>query len=157
MRKKIVLYFVLLTLLLHGMARAAASVCSPTNVHISRLELIEILRRDGFSLPLNIQDEFARLGEIQIGKSCFVNFLYTSEYRPGGPGTNLHFAARLLVLRDYKYIGMFQLDNENLPKRIRGNRVEFPGEGKADNFIAFSVDGPPKTVWLNGEMREFIK
>jgi hypothetical protein len=39
-----------------------------------RLELIEILRRDGVSVTFEVQDEFNRIGEIQTGKSCFVIF-----------------------------------------------------------------------------------
>ncbi len=157
MKPKFALCFVLWAILFQSTTQAAAPGCSSRGIPISRLELIEILRRDSFSLPLQIQDEFTRLGEIQMARSCFVIFLYTSEYRPGGPGTNLHFAARLLVLRDYKYLGMYQLDNENLPKRIKGNRVEFPGTEKAGNVVVFSESGPPKTVWLNGEVREFVK
>jgi len=61
------------------------------------------------------------------------------------------------VLRDWKYLGSYLLDNENMPTRIRGNRVEFPGMTKDRNFVPFSEAGPPREVWLNGETREFTK
>jgi hypothetical protein len=156
MKQLSVTAFMVLTLLLHSMVYAATSTCSADTVPISRFELVEILRRDGFSLPLKVQDEFKRLGEISVGKSCFVIFLYTSEYR-SRPGVESHFTARLLVLRDYKYLGMYQLDNENMPTRIRGNRVELPGMTKDRNFVPFSEAGPPREVWLNGATREFTK
>lgn len=66
-------------------------------------------------------------------------------------------AALLLVLRDWKYLGSYLLDNENMPTRIRGNRVEFPGMTKDRNFVPFSEAGPPRRVWLNGATREFTK
>jgi hypothetical protein len=91
-----------------------------------------------------------------VGKSCFVIFLYTAESR-SAPGVEAHLAARLLVLRDYKYLGSYQLDNENMPTRIRGNKVEFPGMTKDLNFVPFSEAGPPREVWLNGETRTFRK
>ena len=61
------------------------------------------------------------------------------------------------MLRDYEYLGSYLLDNENMPTRIRGNRVEFPGLTKDRNFVPFSEAGPPREVWLNGEIRKFTK
>jgi hypothetical protein len=151
--------FLLVTIImmLQSLAHTAAPPqCTAKDTAISRFELVEILQRDSFSLPLYPQDEFNRLGEISVGKSCFVIFLFTTEFR-SAPGTNPHFAARLLVLRDWKYLGMYQLDNENMPTRIRGNRVEFPGMTKDRNFVPFSEAGPPQEVWLNGETRTFRK
>jgi hypothetical protein len=142
--------------MLQSPAYSATPQCSADTVPISRLELIEILRHDGFSLSLRVESDFKRLGEISVGKSCFVIFLYTVEFR-SAPGVEAHLAARLLVLRDYKYIGSYQLDNENMPTRIRGNRVEFPGMTKDRNFVPFSEAGPPRNVWLNGATREFAK
>jgi hypothetical protein len=134
----------------------AAPGCNARNVPISRLELIEILRRDGVLVTFEVQDEFNRIGEIQTGKSCFVIFLYTKEYK-AGPTSNPHFMARLLILRDYKYLGSYQLDSENLPTRIIGSTIEFPGMERGRNVIVFSESGPPKEVWLHGEIRTFVK
>jgi|GEM_PF-4372265 hypothetical protein len=140
-----------------GAAHAAAPPrCTAQDTAISRFELVETLQHDGFSLPLYPQDEFRRLGEISVGKSCFVIFLFTREFR-SAPGTNPQFAALLLVLRDYEYLGSYQLDNENMPTRIRSNRVEFPGMTKDRNFVPFSESGPPREVWLNGATRVFEK
>jgi hypothetical protein len=147
---------VIILVMLRASAHAVAPPCTAKYVPISRLELVEILQRDGFSLPLYPQTEFERLGEISVGKSCFVVFLFTVAYR-SAPGTNPHFAARLLVLRDYKYLGMYLLDNENLPTRVEGNRVEFPGMTKDRNVVIFAENGPPREVWLHGAMREFTK
>jgi len=149
--------FIVLAIMLQSLVDAALPPrCTARDTAISRFELVEVLQRDGFSLDLEVQDEFKKLGEISVGRSCFVIFLYTSEYR-SAPGTNPHFAARLLVLRDYEYLGMYQLDNENMPTRIRGNRVEFPGMTKDRNFVPFSEAGPPREVWLNGDTRVFRK
>jgi hypothetical protein len=135
---------------------AAPPQCTAKDTAMSRFELVEILQHDGFSLELMPQDEFKRLGEISVGKSCFVMFLFTRETR-SAPGTNPQGAALLLVLRDWKYLGSYLLDNENMPTRIRGNRVEFPGMTKDRNFVPFSEAGPPRRVWLNGATREFTK
>ena len=148
--------FIAVGIMLQSSAHAATRRCTTKDVPISRLELVDILRRDGFSLPLEVQDEFKRLGEISVGKSCFVIFLYTSSYR-SAPGNNVHFAARLLVLRDYKYLGRYTVDNENMPTGIKGNRVEFPGMTKDRNVVVFSEDGPPAEMWLNGEFSRFAK
>ena len=156
MNRLIAISLVVVALILHTLVHAATPRCTAKDVPISRLELVDILRRDGFSLDVEVQDEFKRLGEISVGKSCFVIFLYTSEYR-SAPGVEAHFTARLLVLHEYDYLGMYQLDNENMPTRIRGNRVEFPGMTKDRNFVPFSEAGPPREVWLNGETREFRK
>jgi len=72
------------------------------------------------------------------------DFLYTKEYR-AGPTSNPHFMARLLILRDYKYLGSYQLDSENLPTRIIGSTIEFPGMERGRNVIGFSESGPGKT------------
>jgi hypothetical protein len=135
---------------------AAPPQCTAKNTAMSRFELVEILQHDGFSLELLPQDEFKRLGEVSVGKSCFVIFLFTTEFR-SAPSTNPRGAALLLVLRDWKYLGSYHLDNENMPTRIRGNRVEFPGMTKDRNFVPFPASGPPREVWLNGETREFKK
>jgi hypothetical protein len=156
MNRLIAITLVVIALMPHTLVHAATPRCTAKDIPISRLELVDILRRDGFSLELEVQDEFKRLGEISAGKSCFVIFLYTSEYR-SAPRVEAHFTARLLILRDYEYLGMYQLDNENMPTRIRGNRVEFPGMTKDRNFVPFSEAGPPPKVWLNGETREFTK
>src|SRR5690242_18467269 len=111
----------IMLLMFQSLASAAAPrQCTAKDTAISRFELVETLQHDGFSLPLYPQDEFKRLGQISIGKSCFVIFLFTREFR-SAPGTNPHGVALLLVLRDYEYLGMYQLDNENMPTRIRGN------------------------------------
>jgi hypothetical protein len=156
MRRVITITVVVIALMLQSLANAAAPRCNANDIRISRLELIEILRHDGFSLPLRVESDFKRVGEIQVGKSCFVIFLYTVEFR-SVPGVEAHLAARLLVLRDYRYLGMYQLDNENMPTGITGSRVEFPGMTKDRNFVPFSESGPPRKVWLNGEIREFTK
>lgn len=156
MKRLLIIGLTAIAIIPRGLSHAVQHRCTANDIHISRLELVDILRRDGFSLDLEVQDEFKRLGEISVGKSCFVIFLYTSEYR-SSPRTNIHVTARLLVLHDYKYLGMYQLDNENMPTRIRGNRVEFPGMEKDRNVVIFSEIGPPSEVWLNGEMREFTK
>ena len=147
---------VLVTMLQSPSDAAAPPRCTAKDTAISRFELVEVLQHDDFSLDLEVQDEFKRLGEISVGKSCFVIFLYTSEYR-SAPRTNPHFTARLLVLRDYKYLGSYQLDNENMPTRVRGNRVEFPGMTRDRNVVIFAENGPPREVWLHGAMREFTK
>ncbi len=154
--KLLAITLVSLALTLQSPAYSAAPRCNANDIRISRLELVDILRHDGFSIPLEVQDEFKRLGEISIGTSCFVIFLYTTTRR-SAPGVEAHFSALLLVLRDWKYLGSYQLDNENMPTRIRGNRVEFPGMRKDRNFVPFSEAGPPREVWLNGETREFKK
>ena len=156
MKRLYCITFVGILIVLQSLALAAAPRCTAEDVPISRLELVDILRRDGFSIPLEVQDEFKRLGEISVGKSCFVIFLFTSERRPA-PGTEAHFGARLLVLRDYKYLGMYLLDNENMPTRVRGSRVEFPGMTRDRNVVIFAENGPPREVWLHGAMREFTK
>src|SRR5258706_7329635 len=148
--------FIVVAMMLQGLAHAAAQRCTANDVPISRLELVDILREAGSSLTLRVQDEFKRLGEISVGKSCFVIFLYTSEYR-SAPGAKAHFAARLLVLRDYAYLGMYRIDNENMPMGIKGNRVEFPEMTKDRNVVVFSEDGPPAEMWLNGEFSRFAK
>src|ERR1051325_1570593 len=156
MKRAVATTLVGFALMLYTSAHAAVAGCTAKDVPISRLELVEILRRDGFSGPLRAESDFKRLGEIAVGKSCFVIFLYTVEFR-SAPGVETYFSARLLVLRDYDYHGSYRLDNENMPTRIRGNRVEFPGMTKDRNFVPFSEAGPPREVWLNGETREFRK
>lgn len=157
MKRVTAITFFVLALILNSSAHAATPPrCTAKDTAISRFELVETLQHDGFSLALLPQDEFKRLGEISVGKSCFVIFLFTREFR-SAPGTNPQFAALLLVLRDYNYLGSYQLDNENMPTGIRSKRVEFPGMTKDRNFVPFSEAGPPREVWLNGETREFTK
>jgi hypothetical protein len=148
------LLFLSSILLLNAQSSLAVN-CDSHDVPVSRLELVEILRRDGFS---GVLDEYADLkpfGWLKAGDACFVLVVYETAFRT--PGGNVHGAMRLLVIRDYSYLGMYDIYDYERPARIRGNTVEFPGPKFSGNSITFTKNGPPDKVFLHGRTRELFK
>jgi len=95
------------------------------------------------------------LGNIRASEaSCLSVIVYSAEF-DNGPGTQTHAVARLLVIKNMHYIGMYPIDT--LPLGISGNTVNFRGEEKWGNKIIFDGNDPPKQIHLEGEFRMFFK
>jgi hypothetical protein len=148
------IYLWLLWCLFVGPPPAFALRCDANEPALGRWELIQILRQGGFSNGIDEYMELKRLGNIKTGEKCFTLFVYTRESQ-SAPATNLHYTARLLVIREYEYLGMYSMDT--LPTGIRQNTVEFPIPEKWGNRIVFDKNGPPQKIHLDGEFRELFK
>jgi len=152
-----VVVFTYLILLLSIAETAVVSQCDANAPSFTRRDLIRILKRDGISIPIERDGKLNRLGNIKIGVSCYTIYTYELSFQPAA---NPHYTARVLVLRERKYIGMYDVDE--LPISITANVIEFssvrifrpdwPG-----HEIVFDKNGPPKKVLLDGQFREFFK
>jgi hypothetical protein len=137
---------------------ASPVTCGEAEPALSHRQLLATLRRDGF--PTVMLDKVAHLSLKQLGNikaneaSCLTIIIYTADI-DNGLGTETHLVARLLVLKNRRYIGMYAIDT--LPFGISGNVVNFPGEEKWGNKIVFNKSDPPKQIHLNGEFRELFK
>src|SRR5947207_11398062 len=135
-----------------------AITCDGAKPALSRKQLVATLRRQEF--PNIMLDkvshlELKQLGNIKVSDtSCFSIIIYTAEL-DRGPGSETHRVARLLVLKNLHYIGMYPIDT--LPFEISGNTVNFRGEEKWGNKIVFDKEDPPQRIHLDGEFRELFK
>ena len=138
--------------------QAPAATCDKATPRFTRQQLISTLRRDGFpNIMLDKVGHFDLkwLGNIRASEaSCLSVIVYSAEF-DNGPGTQTHAVARLLVIKNMHYIGMYPIDT--LPLGISGNTVNFRGEEKWGNKIIFDGNDPPKQIHLEGEFRMFFK
>ena len=144
----------LLSVIAADVRPALAARCDTVQPALGRWELVDILRRGGFSGIIDEYMEINRVGNIKIEEVCFTIFVY-SRGAETPPGTDFRTATRLVVIRDYTYVGMYDLFR--LPLRIINYAVIFPGPKEAGNRIVFSRNGPPKEVYLHGTNRELFK
>ncbi len=114
------------------------------------------LRSGGFSGALDDQVELRQFGVVNADGRCLtlVIYVHTSQVK-GEPIGAQHMAIRLLIFSDSTYLGMYPIDE--LPTRIDGNVVEFPGEKAEGNSIVFRGGKPPEKAYLGGEVRPLFK
>jgi hypothetical protein len=135
---------------------AMAGDCNTLNSEFNRGEVFKLLRSGGFSGVLNQKIELNKVGEVKIGNTCLNLFVYvhTSKTKRGSTGAQ-HMAKRLFILSKSHYLGMYTLDE--IPTRLTGKTLEFPGEKDEGNTIVFDSETPPEKIYLNGEVRKLFK
>jgi hypothetical protein len=149
------LFLMCVTVILYSYPRPVHAItCDATHTAIGRWEIINILRRDGFSGIIDEYMELKRFGHIQVREACFIIVVYQREFQ-SAPETNPHYAARLILIKNYEYVGMYAIDES--PTRIRGNTIEFPGNKELGNSIVLNRNDVPQKIRLNGEFRELFK
>jgi hypothetical protein len=146
------MFVILVISLLVNSAFAIASTCDANHPALGRWELVNILKRNGFSNVIDEYTELKRVGNIRVADSCLTLFVYSREFQAG---SNLHEVKRLLVFRNHEYIGMYAIDD--VPKGLNGNILEFPGSTEEGNSIVFSSEVPPEKIYLDGEIRRLFK
>jgi hypothetical protein len=127
-----------------------------SGLEFDRGDVFRLLRAGGFSGVLNQKVEIKKIGVVAIKDSCLNLFSYvlTSESKGGTMGAR-HMTKRLLVLSNTEYLGMYAIDD--LPIRLDGNTLLFPGEKDEGNSITFTEEVPPKTIYLGGEVRHLFR
>lgn len=134
---------------------ALASKCDEKEPTFTRQALIRIFSRDRLSIPIDKRGELKRVGNIKVNeRTCLSFFTYELEFS-SAPGTNPHYIARLLVIKNSRYIGMYIIDQP--PILLNGDTMLFFGEEKWGNKLIFDKKDPPKQIHLNGEFRDLIK
>ena len=154
-KRYLVILFFAGSLFLTDSQQAFGAWCEANYPALGRWELIHILRDGSFSGVLDEYVDLRRIGNIRFkDDTCFTLFLY-SRSAASSPGTNVQGAMRLLVIRNYEYIGMYALDDP--PVRIRENKLEFKAPKDWGNVIEFTKNGPPEKIHLQGEFRTLFK
>jgi hypothetical protein len=134
---------------------ALASRCDEKEPTFTRQALIRILSRDRLSIPIDKRGELKRVGNIRVNeRTCLSFYTYELEFS-SAPGTNPHTIARLLVIKNSRYIGMYIIDQP--PILLNGNTILFFGEEKWGNKLIFDKEDPPKQIHLDGEFRDLVK
>src|SRR3954447_18895462 len=99
---------------------ALALGCDAKEPSFSRYELVWTLKKDGFSNALDAYVEFEPLGNIKVNeKTCFTFYYYTREFPAA---SNVHYSTRLLIFKNWNYVGMYGTDGSMTPQ-IQGNAV----------------------------------
>jgi hypothetical protein len=152
------LLFLCVAILFYDARSALALRCDAKAPAFTQQSVVAILKRDGISIPILRQGKLNRLGNIKIGATCYTIYTYEAEFQAA---SNTHYTARVFVLRERKYIGMYNVDE--LPVEINGNTIKFPGPKifekpkREGNEIIFDENGPPQEVLVQGEFRSFFK
>src|SRR4051794_15907038 len=82
---------------------ALASRCDDKDPAFTRRSVVAIFKRDGISIPIDLRGKLNRLGNIKIGETCYTIYTYEFDFEAA---SNTQHTARVLVLRERKYIGM---------------------------------------------------
>ena len=134
----------------------SASRCDDKEPVFNRTRLTQILRRDHLSVPIDKQVELKHVGNIKVNTEiCFSFYMYESEVS-SGPESNPHYTARLLIIKNGRYIGMYIVDQPPILV-VNGNTILFLGEEKWGNKIVFDKSDPPRQIHLRGEFRDLVK
>jgi hypothetical protein len=128
--------------------------CDETEPAFTRWALVQTLRHDGFpDRMLNEYVELIRVGNIKVNEStCFTLYVYDVEFHHGTRQTT-----RLLVLKNSSYVGMYPIDDVDLPIGIFGNMLIFPDTGKNTNRIVFDRDEPPEEIDVDGTTKTIMR
>jgi hypothetical protein len=148
------LVLVFLASLIFLQARPALALrCDETEPKFSRYGLVWTLKEEGFSNALDVYVEFQRLGNIKVNEqTCFTFYYYTREFPAA---SNVHYSTRLLVFKNWNYVGMYGTDGSKTPE-IDGNAIVFRGEFESWK-TAFDQDDPPIKVYIQGKSRSLLK
>ena len=149
----VLLLSVAITLVI-GTPPVFALKCDETTPNFSRWELVETLRRDGFpNVMLNEYVELRRVGNIRVNdRVCFTIYTYELEFNRGTRVTR-----RLLLLKNWTYIGMYPIDNLDDPIGLFGNELVFPDAHGIETKVVFDREEPAKEIYLGGVRRIFMK
>jgi hypothetical protein len=117
-----------------------------------------MLRDDGFpGVMINEYVDLTPLGNIKVNdRTCFTLYVYDTDFS-AAPTSSPHNVRRLLVIKNWSYVGMYPIDDVEDPVGIFGNEVIFPDTGKQQNKIRFDDDDPPGQVQLSGTTIRFMK
>ena len=103
------------------------------------------------------------VGDLHSAGHYFKIYNYHYELKPLCPECAIHGGQRIIVLRDRQYIGQYKPDSGSA-KITHGKLVLTPIDDLilADDYrqparISFTGDGPPSTVWVEGQTIEFFR
>jgi hypothetical protein len=131
---------------------ALALRCDAKEPFFSRLDLIETLRQGRFSNALDVYTDFTRVGNVKVNeKTCFTFYYYAREFPAA---SSIHYSTRLLVLKNWDYVGMYDADASPTPE-IQGNAVIFPEEESWKTV--FDKNDPPRKIYVNGAWHSLFK
>jgi hypothetical protein len=135
-----------------------ALTCDKTDRRFSRWALVHMLRHDGFpEVMINEYVDLSALGNIKVNEdTCFTLYVYDTEFS-AGRGSSPHGVRRLLVIKNWSYVGMYPIDDVDEPIGIFGNEVIFPDTGKNKNKIRFDREDPPREIQLSGATLRLMK
>jgi hypothetical protein len=135
-------------------ARAALALrCDEKEPKFSRYELVWTLKKEGFSNALDAYVDFERLGNIKVNeKTCFTFYYYTREFPAA---SNVHYSTRLLVFKNWNYVGMYGTDGDT-KLAVKGTAVVVSGDGPTQEII-FDKDEPPRKVYIGEAWRRLFK
>jgi len=144
--------FTLLSLFQAGVALALR--CDETEPRFSRYGLVWTLKKEGFSNALDAYVEFERLGNIKVNEqTCFTFYYYMREFPAA---SNVHYSTRLLVFKNWNYVGMYGTDGDT-KLTVEGNAILISGGGGPAEKIVFDKDKPPREIDVNGISRTLFK
>jgi hypothetical protein len=154
-RYNCVVIMLLIVMLLFIATTLFASECDVKSTDFDRNNVFKILRDGGFSGVLNQSLKLRKVGAIKIKNTCMKLFVCTQTWKPEGSTGSIHMVKALLILSNTKYLGFYAIDE--LPIRLVGNVLEFPGPKEYGNSIVFSKETPPAKIYLDGEVRRLFK
>lgn len=132
--------------------------CDKADRRFTRWTLVHMLRDDGFpEVMINEYVDLTPLGNIKVNETtCFTLYVYETEFSAASTSSP-HNVKRLLVIKNWSYVGMYPIDDVYDAIGIFGNEVVFPDTGKQTNKIRFDRDDPPGEIELSGTKLRLMK
>jgi hypothetical protein len=94
------------------------------------------------------------VGDVAAQGHAFAIYDLHDELAPPCPQCARHGGQRVIVLRDGRYLGQYK--PEAIRATVRRHRLVLtPAPGEADTtpaILAFTAQGPPRRVLVNGEV-----
>jgi hypothetical protein len=115
----------------------------------------------GFSGSVDCQNDqlsVSYVGPLQKSGRTFEIYSYQYKLKPVCPECAIHSVQRIILMERGHYLGQYKLDFVRVTIR-RGDLVFVRNDSASGKpvTVKFRRDGPPKQLWVDGEVIDFFR
>jgi hypothetical protein len=114
----------------------------------------------GFSGSIDCENDHLSVryvGLVQKFGRTFQVYAYRYRLKPACPECAVHGGQRVIFIERGRYVGQYKPDFMEVATR-HGELIFKPTEGWGDPVtVEFTLDGPPKRLWVGGEVLGFFR
>jgi hypothetical protein len=113
----------------------------------------------GFTGSVDCQNDkifVQNVGKVRKFDRVFQIYSYQYQLKPACADCAVHGEQRLIFMERGRYIGQYKPDFVQATLR-NGELVLVPAGPEAPVTVQFTKDGPPRTLWVDGEVIRFFR
>ena len=154
MRLRVALWTLLVSLAFPGAAATAAETQCMNG-------LKPALVAGGFTGSVDCRNDqlsIRYVGEVRSFGRTFKIYANRYALKPPCPECAIHGGQRIIFMEHDRYVGQYKSDFVHVTMR-RGNLVLVPPKSDSEPpvTVRFTQDGPPKLLWVDGEIISFFR